>query len=150
MNAQAGYQATGEDGRRAASAQQVDRAFERRPKAQRIGNLHHRRLTHRGENLAADHGPDHRRQQQGGDHGDRVYGATGDRDAGDHQQEVAGRERNRDPTLLDEDQARDDGNQEIAAQVRDRADRVQLINCRINGMGRYPQPRKASWKRFRE
>ena len=136
MNPQPGDQATGEDGRRTASSQQLDRPFQRRPEAQRIRNLHHGGLPHGGENLAADHGPDHRRQQQRGNHGDRVHRAAGDSDAGDHQQQVARRKGHGNPTLLDEHQPRDDGDQEITAQVRDRADRVHQVAPSLRCDGR--------------
>ena len=124
MNPESRDQPAREDRRRATAAQQMCGAFQRGPESQRVRHPEQRGPAHRSKDFATDHGADDGREEESGNHGDWIHGVARNRNAGDHQQQIARRKRHRDPALFDEDQPSDDEDQQVAAQARDGGDGI--------------------------
>jgi hypothetical protein len=123
-DAKSGNQPPDEDRQRSPTPQQMSRAFQPRPEAQRVCRFHQRRPANRRKDFPADDGPHDGSRKERGDHRNWFHCVAGDRDPGDDQEQIAGREGDRDPGFLDENESRDDADQEVAAQSGDRANRV--------------------------
>ena len=108
MHSEPRNQPSHEYGAPAASLQHLGRPFQWHLRVKRSRDPHEAVPTEQGEQLSAEESPGDDGGKRGRDHRHRLHLAGGDGDAPDGEQEIAGREGQRNAGLLEEEEPADD------------------------------------------